>query len=163
MQSGYWNEEICLIDRNKYVASIVWVNIFLIAGRGMMKSMRGFGMGSQRGASGIPMPMLQRSKHHPKILELAITAVRAGKMSQVKAAELYGIPQPTISRYITGKTLIEPKRSVPDAYNRPWCTYAICIELESLYKFCFELDATYCNSLRILVDKMWTWMSYLFI
>lgn len=46
-----------------------------------------------------------RRQHDPKTLKLAVNNVRMGKMSQRKAAEIYGIPQTTISNYITGRTV----------------------------------------------------------
>lgn len=75
--------------------------------------MRGI-RGMRRGIRGSSNLQRNSRQHHPKILELAIANVRAGKMSQTKAAELYGIPQPTISYHIRKSDSTESARGAWD-------------------------------------------------
>lgn len=44
-----------------------------------------------------------RMQHNPKVLELAVANVRAGKMTQTKASEIFGIPRQTIGYHLTRK------------------------------------------------------------
>lgn len=94
------------------------LNIAGIAGgtnRGFGRALTGLRRGAwgNRGRSRAPIPRAQPREHHhhdPKILELAIDNVKAGNISQVAAAKLYGIPQATISNYITGRTVLSRRK-----------------------------------------------------
>lgn len=48
-------------------------------------------------------PRNSRQQHNPKVLELAVANVRAGKMTQTKASEIFGIPRQTIGYHLTRK------------------------------------------------------------
>lgn len=83
-----------------HIAGFVW--------RGKKPATRG------RGRTVIFTPKTQRSckRYHPHALQLAVENVRAGRMTQRKASEIYGIPQQTISDHVKKRTYHDLGESV---------------------------------------------------